>query len=65
MFDVEHLFLQEQAAKEAAAKVAMMANFQNGLVQPEAKKLVDEAIANYAKLKKVNSNSSAQCSLFP
>ncbi|KMT16720.1 hypothetical protein BVRB_3g050040 [Beta vulgaris subsp. vulgaris] len=45
-------YMEEQAAKEAAAKVAMMANFQNGLVQPEAKKLVDEAIANYAKLKK-------------
>ncbi|XP_021725776.1 transcription factor IIIB 90 kDa subunit-like isoform X1 [Chenopodium quinoa] len=48
-------YLQEQAAKEAeaAAREAMMAKFENGSAQAlDAKKLADEAAANYAKLKK-------------
>uniref|UniRef100_A0A803L219 Transcription factor TFIIB cyclin-like domain-containing protein n=1 Tax=Chenopodium quinoa TaxID=63459 RepID=A0A803L219_CHEQI len=46
---------EEQAAKEAeaAAREATMAKFENGSAQAlDAKKLADEAAANYAKLKK-------------
>lgn len=48
-------YLEEQKAKEAeaAAKEAMMAKFADGSAEAlDAKKLVDEAAANYAKLKK-------------